>query len=128
MRAVKAWIKISQLLSDILGNKSYNNLNRKAANFNFAKALTKCGDFIYSGKGCGGKRDKSEAFKCYLRAAQLNEPEAMNNLGLMLENGYDEKMSDPDQALEYYKRAHKMGNTDATINIAIYYLNVKTIL
>jgi uncharacterized protein len=41
---------------------------KKAANMGFAKAYTKCGDLLYSGKGCG-KKDKSEAFKCYQRAA-----------------------------------------------------------
>ena len=51
----------------------------------YAKGLTKCGDFIYSGKGCGGKRDRSEAFKYYMKAAQMNDPEAMNSVGLMLE-------------------------------------------
>lgn len=41
---------------------------KKAAGLGFIKALTKCGDFLYSGKGCG-KKDKSEAFKCYQKAA-----------------------------------------------------------
>jgi TPR repeat protein len=48
----------------------------------------------------------------------------MNNIGLMLESGFDEKMSDPEQALEFYKKAHKLGNTDATINLALFHLNV----
>lgn len=91
---------------------------------NHPKAYVKCGDLIYSGKGVG-KRDKTEAFKCYQKAAALNDAEAMNNLGLMLENGFDEKLSDHEQALEYYKKAHKLGSTDATINIALYYLNVR---
>jgi TPR repeat protein len=88
----------------------------------YAKAFTKCGDLLYSGKGCG-KRDKSEAFKSYQRAAQMNDSEAINNLGLMIESGFEDRISDPETALDYYKRAHKLGNTDATINIAIYYLN-----
>lgn len=41
---------------------------RKAAGLGFAKAFTKCGDFLYSGKGCG-KKDKKEAYLCYQRAA-----------------------------------------------------------
>ena len=60
----------------------------------YAKAYTKCGNFIYSGKGCGGKKDKAEAFKYYFKGAQLNDAEAMNNLGLMNESGYNEKVSD----------------------------------
>lgn len=88
----------------------------------YARAYTKCGDFLYSGRGCG-KKDKSEAFKCYQKGAMLNDSEALNNLGLMIELGFEDKPGDPEQALDYYKRAHKLGNSDATINIAIYYLN-----
>ena len=47
----------------------------------------------------------------------------MNNLGLMHESGFDEKIPDPEQALEWYKKSHKLGNTDASINIALFYLN-----
>jgi TPR repeat protein len=36
----------------------------KAAQMGHGKSYSKCGDFIYSGKGCG-KKDKSEAFKYY---------------------------------------------------------------
>jgi TPR repeat protein len=42
----------------------------------------------------------------------------------MNESGFNEKVSDPEQALEWYKRAHKLGNTDASINIALYHINV----
>ena len=87
----------------------------------FAKANTKCGDFLYSGKGCG-KRDKTEAFKAYQKSAAMNDSEALNNLGLMLELGFDDRPADPEQAFDHYKRAHKLGNTDATINIALFYL------
>ena len=86
------------------------------------KAYTKCGDLLYSGKGCG-KKDKGEAFKCYQRAASMNDSEALNNLGLMIEVGFEDRPGDPDQALEYYRKANKLGNTDASINIAIYYIN-----
>lgn len=49
----------------------------------------------------------------------------MNNLGLMTENGFDDRVGDPETALEYYKKAYKMGNTNASINIALLYLNVR---
>ncbi len=104
------------------------NYNRKAATLGHVKAYTKCGDFIYSGKAHGGRRDKSEAFKCYQRAAQGNDPEAMNNLGLMLETGFDDKLSNGDQALEYYLKAHKLDFSDATVNIGLYYLNVLSLI
>ena len=50
--------------------------------------------------------------------------EALNIIGLMLELGFEDRPSDPEQALEYYKRGHKLGNTDASSNIAIYYLSI----
>jgi hypothetical protein len=42
----------------------------------------------------------------------------------MLENGFDERVADHDLAIEMYKRAFKLGNTDSAINIALIYLNV----
>jgi uncharacterized protein len=99
---------------------------KKAAGKDFAKAHTKCGDLLYSGKGRGGgRRNKSEAFKCYQRAAALGDPEALNNLGLMIENGFDDRSADPDSALEIYRQAHKLGSADALINISLYYLRGK---
>ena len=53
----------------------------------------------------------------------MNDSEALNNLGLMIEVGFEDRAGDPDQALEYYRKANKLGNTDASINIAIYYIN-----
>ena len=61
---------------------------------------------------------------CYKKAADHNDAEALNNIGVMLESGYDDKLSDPELALTYYKKAHKLGSTEAAINIALYYLNV----
>jgi len=43
----------------------------------FAKAFTKCGDFIYSGTATGYK-DKTVAFGSYKKAAELGDPLACN--------------------------------------------------
>jgi TPR repeat protein len=43
----------------------------------------------------------------------------------MIENGFDDRPSDPEGALEIYRQAHKMGNADSVINIALYYLRGK---
>lgn len=59
---------------------------------------------------------------CYKHAADLGDVSALNNIGLMLEFGYDDVMPNIDDALLHYKAAHNLGNSDATINIAIYYL------
>jgi TPR repeat protein len=55
----------------------------------------------------------------------LGDSEALNNLGLLLENGFDDRPSDPESALEIYRQAHKLGNADAVINIALYYIRGK---
>ena len=41
----------------------------------------------------------------------------------MLESGFDGIAADPDKASLQYKKAHQMGDVDATINLAFYYLN-----
>ena len=64
-----------------------------------------------------------EAFKCYKRAAEFGNARALNNLGLMLESGFDGIVADPEKACVYYKQAHQQGNIDATINLAFYYLS-----
>lgn len=48
-------------------------------------------------------------------------------MALMLENGFDERPADPDQAIELYKKAIKLGSSDAAINLALVYLNVTSI-
>lgn len=66
---------------------------KKAARLNHADAITKCGDFLYSGKVSGGVSDRGEAMRCYKKAAEMNCPTAMNNLGLMIENdNFEEAM------------------------------------
>lgn len=45
----------------------------------------------------------------------------------MTENGFEDRIGDPETALEYYKKAFKMGSTDASINIALLYLNVRVL-
>ena len=106
---------------------------RKAAKLDHVESLVKCGDFIYSGKGTPSfgeargqiheKRDRTEAYKCYKRASEFGSARGMNNLGLMLESGFDGIPPDPERAASYYKQAHQMGDIDASINLAFYYLN-----
>ena len=49
------------------------------------------------------KRDKMEAFKCYKKASDFGSARALNNLGLMLESGFDGIAPDPDKACLFYK-------------------------
>lgn len=44
-------------------------------------------------------------------------------MGLLLENGYEGQNPDPEKAKDLYLEGHNLGNTDATNNLAYYYLN-----
>lgn len=86
---------------------------KKAARLNHAESISKCGDFLYSGKVTGGVSDRQEAMRCYRKAAEMSCPTALNSLGLMIES------TNFEEAIELYREAHKMGNLDATINFAL---------
>ena len=98
--------------------RSAYNYYKKAARLENAEAISKCGDFLYSGKLTGGVADLEEAVRCYKKAAEMGCASAINNLGLMLES------VNKDEAIALYRRAHKLGHLDATINFAIAYLPV----
>ena len=53
---------------------------------------------------------------------------AMNNLGLMLERGTEGIPADPERASNLFKEDHKLGDADASVNLAMFYLNVSTLL
>lgn len=119
--------------------KSAFQYYRKGAKLDHIESLVKCGDFLFSGRGMpsfnSGKqasivqrRDKFEAFKCYKKASDLGNPRGMNNCGLMYESGFEGMPSELEKASQLYKQAHKLGNLDATINLAFYYLNVSQLL
>jgi len=44
-------------------------------------------------------------------------------MGLLLESGYEGHNSDPEKARDLYLEGHNLGNSDATNNLAYYYLN-----
>ena len=89
---------------------------RKAAKLDHVESLVKCGDFIYSGKGMPSfgeskgsikqTQDKMEAFKCYKKASEFGSARAANNLGLMLESGFNGSAPDADKACHYFKLAY----------------------
>lgn len=70
---------------------------KKAASLNHAEALSKCGDFIYSGRMNGGLCDKIEAKKYYTKAAELGSATAINSLGLLIEQ------ENKEEALQLYR-------------------------
>ena len=54
----------------------------KAAELNYPAALNKLGNFFYSGYGVE-KIDMAKAIDFYEKAASLNDPDALINLGLI---------------------------------------------
>jgi len=90
------------------------------------KALTKMGHIYYSGLDSASLNASSdiaftiapneeEAIKFYRQAADQNDSEALNSLGLIYEK------RDPDQAIAYYKRSIKadLSNIDALFNLGL---------
>ena len=119
--------------------KSAFQYYRRGAKLDHVESLVKCGDFLYSGKGIPTfnskqranivlKKDYVEAFKCYKKAADHGNSRGMNNCGLMYESGFDSNPPDLERACAMYKQSHKLGNLDATINLAFYYLNVSKVI
>ena len=115
--------------------KSAFHYYRKGAKLDHVESLVKCGDFLYSGRGLPSfnasqtpsisvRKDRLEAFKCYKKASDMGNSRGMNNCGLMYEGGFEGNPPDLESAEQMYKSAHKIGNLDATINLAFYYLNV----
>ena len=52
-------------LGTVRDQKQAFSYYKKAASLNHAESLSKCGDFVYSGKMNGGLSDKNEAKKYY---------------------------------------------------------------
>ena len=64
---------------------------------------------------------------CYKKAADFGDVMALNNIGLMLEQGYEDIAPQAEEALKMYKQAHNLGSLDATLNLAIFYLSGKLV-
>lgn len=85
----------------------------EAARMDYAPALTKLGDYYYSGYYV--EKDLYFAQKLYEKAAEKNHSQAIVNLGVMVEKGLNQHETDPSKAEDYYRRAANMGNTNALI-------------
>lgn len=92
---------------------------KAAASGQNPKAYTRCGDYYYS------HGDKKTALNCYKKAAEQGEVHALNNMGIMLENGYGDQAPNPKLAMQTFKEAHALGSTDASINLAMLLLSGK---
>lgn len=64
-------------------------------------------------------KEKAEAIKCYKKAAQMGNARAMNNLGLMLEKGFETQPADIDSAFALFTHAAKLGDKNAPVNLSM---------
>lgn len=78
---------------------------------NDAVALLALGDRYYYGKG-GAARDRAQAFKWYLKAAELDCVASQFNLGHMYRNGTGTKQ-DMLKSLEWFERAADLGDAES---------------
>lgn len=76
--------------------------------------------FFYMGymcyKGVGCRPDRRKAARIFLRGAQMNDADCMNNLGAMCEKGITMKPA-PELALLLYRRAADLGHKQASANL-----------
>ena len=74
-------------------------------------------DFVYS--GTVQKPDVQMAVELYKKAANMNNLEAMLNLG-----SYYEK-TDVEQSIKYYEKAANMENSWGLLNLGLIYLEIE---
>src|SRR6185369_16357394 len=68
-------------------------------------------------RGEGMRRDPTQAFDWYLRAAHQGHAKSMNLVGRFLEEGW-EVPADPQAALEWYRRSAAGGDFRGQYNLA----------
>eukprot|EP00743_Colponemidia_sp_Colp-15_P008622 GILK01009382.1.p1 GENE.GILK01009382.1~~GILK01009382.1.p1 ORF type:complete len:715 (+),score=107.63 GILK01009382.1:72-2216(+) len=89
---------------------------RRAADAGHVKACTRAGSMLYSGAGVA-RPDPAKAMEYYKRAAEEEDPEALNHLGILYEEGKGTDIS-YETAVRCFERAAELGNVDAMCNLA----------
>jgi len=98
---------------------------QKAAEKNLPKALLNLGYCYENGIGIEEK-SIPDAIKCYEKAAGLKVPEALNNLGMLLEdNENNPEIKSNTTTFDCYTEAANLGYAPALVNLAIWYLDQK---
>ncbi|RIB09999.1 kinase-like domain-containing protein, partial [Gigaspora rosea] len=70
--------------------------------------------------GIGVKKDEKKAFKYYMKAAELGNPGAMNDISLCYSYGIGVEIN-YQKVFEYCKKSADLGNADAICNIGLHY-------
>lgn len=73
------------------------------------------------------EKNNAEALKWYRKAAEQNEPNAENNLGLCYFNGQGVE-KDYAEASTWFRKAAAQNNADAQINLGVCYANGKGVV
>ena len=69
---------------------------------------------------------KEKQIKTNPRSNYFGDATALNDIGLMIESGYGEVLPQIEKAQQYFREAHYLGNSDATINLALSLLNLSS--
>jgi hypothetical protein len=81
------------------------------------------GWFYYNGHSSAGiKQDYEEAFKWFQKAANLGEPSAQFNVGMMYAEGKGTKQ-DFIEAAKWYKKSAEQGKASAQLNLGMMYIS-----
>jgi TPR repeat protein len=94
-------------------------LIRKAADAGYANAEDALGYANLNGGGV--TKDEAEAAKWYGRAAEHGNPEAMSNLGFLIETGAGGEQQSYVDALAWYTKAAALGEADAEVHLGSLY-------
>lgn len=73
--------------------------------------------------GLGVKIDKKKAFELCSKAAELGDIDALNDMGIWYENGYDTIKKNYAEALKWYLKAAEAGNSLGWLNAGYAYTN-----
>ena len=79
---------------------------------------------LYSGNGNGNFIQKDKALEYFVKAAELNDKNALNVMGVLYEKGEESITKNPEKALKYYTQAACLGSKEAKFNLGSLLLNV----
>jgi len=88
-----------------------------------ALACFKYGSMLYSGNGNGNFIQKDKALEYFVKAAELNDKNALNVMGVLYEKGEESITKNPEKALKYYTQAACLGSKEAKFNLGSLLLN-----
>jgi TPR repeat protein len=80
---------------------------------------------LYTGNGQNGLVERDRAVYWFQKAADMDEKNACNVMGVMHERGDENVVKDYQKAFEYYTKGAQLGSLDAKFNLGSLLLNTK---